>query len=111
MFGQYQPYQQPMTIPSYQQYAQNAIRQEIIKVNGENGARAYNIAPNSSVLLLDEQNPIVWLKQTDGAGYPTITPYSITPFQPEPTPDMRSLEHRIEKLEEIINGKSDITSN
>ena len=44
-----------------------APQRQIIRVNGENGARAYNMAPNSSVLLLDENMPIVWLAQTDGA--------------------------------------------
>ena len=48
---------------------QPQIRSEIVKVNGENGARAYQLAPNSSALLLDESSPIVWLVQSDGAGY------------------------------------------
>lgn len=40
-------------------------RQEVIRVNGRNGAEAYQMAPNSSILLLDETAPIVWLKTTD----------------------------------------------
>ena len=32
---------------------QPQVRSEIVKVNGENGARAYQLAPNSSALLLD----------------------------------------------------------
>lgn len=82
---------------------QQLIKQEIIRVNGENGARAYQLAPNSSVLLLDEQSPIVWLKSTDGAGYASITPYTITPYQAEPSVDVKSLEERIKKLEERLN--------
>ena len=89
-------YQQPTYIP----------KQEIIRVNGENGARAFQIAPNSSALLLDETSPIVWVVQTDGAGYKTVTPYTITPYQPEPPIDVKSLEERIKKLEETINAKS-----
>ena len=82
---------------------QNFQRQEIVKVNGENGARAYQIPPNSSALLLDETSPIVWLVQTDGAGYKTATPYTITPYQPEKPVDVSSLETRISRLEQIIN--------
>jgi len=96
--------------PASSQYAgsglnlyQQPARQEITRVNGEGGAKAYQLAPNSSVLLLDETNPIVWLKTTDGAGYPNLIPYTITPFEPEPTPDFRSLESRIAKLEERLN--------
>ena len=70
---------------SFNSPMQPQVRSEIVKVNGENGARAYQLAPNSSALLLDESAPIVWLVQSDGAGYKTITPYSITPYQAEPT--------------------------
>lgn len=80
--------------------------QSIIRVNGENGARAFQMAPNSSVLLLDESAPIVWLSQTDGAGYKTVTPYKIEPYKQEVAPDLRSLAERITRLEEYINGKS-----
>ena len=95
------PYQTmyPQVTPTY------APKQEITRVNGENGARAFQIAPNSSALLLDENSPIVWVVQTDGAGYKTVTPYTITPYQPEPPVDVKSLDERIKKLEEIINAK------
>ena len=95
MMYNYQPYQS--YIPQQ--------RCEVVKVNGRNGAEMYQMAPNSSILLLDETAPIVWLKTTDGAGYPTITPYSITPYQPEPEISAKSLDERISKLEEIINAR------
>ena len=82
-------------------------RQEIIRVNGENGARALQMAPNSSALLLDTNNPLIWVVQTDGAGYKTVTPYTIQPYQPEPPIDLKDLNERIKKLEEALNGKSD----
>ena len=100
-FYPYSPmYPQPVQTPQY------IPKQEVVKVNGENGARALQIAPNSSALLLDENAPIVWLVITDGAGYKTVTPYSITPYQPEPPVDVKSLEERIKRLEEMFNGKS-----
>lgn len=96
----------------FQPWNQNLQRQEIIKVNGQNGAKAFQMAPNSSALLLDESAPIIWLIQTDGAGYKTEIPYSITPYQAQPEPDINSLEMRIKRLEEIINDKkSDTGSN
>lgn len=76
-------------------------RQEVIRVNGENGARAFQLAPNSSVLLLDETDPVVWLAMTDGAGYKTVTPYSISPLVREP---QKSLEDRIKRLEEMYES-------
>lgn len=99
------------TYPGYQQPMYNGNHQQVTRVNGRNGAEAYMLAPNSSALLLDESAPVVWLKQTDGAGYPTLTPYKITPYQEEAPADINALEKRIEKLEEIIsNDKSDTIS-
>ena len=42
---------------SFNSQIQPQVRSEIVKVNGENGARAYQLAPNSSALLLDESAP------------------------------------------------------
>ena len=61
------------------------------------------MTPNSSVLLLDELEPIVYLAQADRAGYKTITAYDIQLHQELPPVDTRSLEQRISKLEEILN--------
>lgn len=94
-------YQQPTIFPKH----------EIVKVNGQNGANAFQMAPNSSILLLDETAPIVWLAMTDGAGYKTVTPYSIAPYQPEPEIDTKALLQRVEKLEAAINDQSNHSSN
>lgn len=85
---------------------QQLPRMEIIHVNGQNGAQAFQMAPNSNVLLLDDTSPIVWLAQTDGAGYKTVTPYSITPYQPKPEIDLNNLEERIAKLEGMMYDQS-----
>lgn len=101
--------------PNYNQnYSQNynyAQRYEITHVNGRNGADMFQMAPNSNHLLLDDTAPIVWLVQTDGAGYKTLTPFDIVPHQDAPAPDYKSLESRISKLEERLNDKSNNTDN
>lgn len=111
------PYQQPMGYGPYGGYtpmgAQNAAGGpqpfvgQITRVNGRNGAEAFRLAPNSSILLMDENDPIVWLKQTDGAGYATVTPYTVAPYQAAAPVDVNSLENRVKRLEEILNAKSD----
>ena len=83
----------------------------IIQVNGENGAKAFQMGPNSRVLLLDETAPLVWFVQTDGAGYKTVTPYSITPYTPTQPIDLHTLEERISILEEKINAQPHIGTN
>ena len=90
--------------PQYPQMP--AAPQQVVRVNGENGARAYQIGANSSALLLDESGMMVWLVTTDGAGYKTVAPYNITPYEKDPAPDFGSLEDRIKRLEEIVNGNT-----
>ena len=83
---------------------------QVVKVNGENGARAYQLGANSSALLLDESGLMVWLITTDGAGYKTVSAYDITPHTVAQAPDFGSLENRIKRLEEIVNGAADSTA-
>ena len=82
---------------------QQTMPQEVIKVNGKGGVDAYQMPPNSSALLLDTTAPIVWLVQTDGAGYKTSTPYDIVPHVSEEEVQYKSLEERIAKIEEKLN--------
>ena len=97
----YSPQINPYLGTPYQPQPQQP-RQEVVKVNGENGARAYQLGPQSSALLLDETGTIVWLVTTDGAGYKTVAPFDISPHQAAPAPDYSALEERIRKLEEAI---------
>ena len=93
-----------------QQYMQPGIQQQpaqqVVRVNGENGARAFQIGANSSALLLDESGLMVWLVTSDGAGYKTVTPYDIVPHQETPKPDWNALDKRITKLEDMINANT-----
>lgn len=103
-------YQQPFNM-GQPQYPQTPRKTEIIHVNGQNGAQAFQMMPNSQALLLDDTAPLIWLAQTDGAGYKTVTPYTIAPYQPEPEIDVKSLDERLRKLEEVMNNaKSSVTS-
>ena len=109
----YNPYQQYNPYgyaPVSQQNGAGSVlpqQSQIIRVNGKNGAEAFRMAPNSSILLMDENDPIVWLKTSDGAGYCTVTPYTIAPYQSAPPVDVNSLENRVKRLEDMLNAKSD----
>lgn len=96
------PYLNPYMAPQMPQPQQQPT--QVVRVNGENGARAFQIGPNSSALLLDESGLLVWLVTSDGAGYKSVSPYDITPHQAAQAPDYGSLESRIQRLEEIVNG-------
>lgn len=62
-----QPYGNPYADRLAAMQQNQAIQQrcDVVTVNGENGAQAYPLAPNSSALLLDESQPLVWLVKTD----------------------------------------------
>lgn len=111
----YMPQYNPYAYQQFQPQQPVLPRSEVVRVNGKGGADAYQLAPNSSIILLDETAPIIWLKMTDGAGYPTLTPYDITPHKEVAMQDMsvnvQSLEERIARLEVIVNEQSNIISN
>ena len=90
-------------MPQFQQ------KMEVIRVNGRNGAESLNLAPYSSALLLDINDPLVWFVSTDGAGYKTCVPYLITPYQPEQKASIEDLitkiNARLDSLEERMNIK------
>ena len=67
--------------PQYQPPVMPAAPQQVVRVNGENGARAYQIGANSSAMLLDESGLMVWLVTSDGAGWKTVSAYDIAPHQ------------------------------
>ena len=100
------PFINPYGVQQYQQPMMPAAVQQVVRVNGENGARAYQIGPNSSAILLDESGLMVWLVTSDGAGYKTVQAYDIAPHKVEPAPDYGSLEDRIKRLEEKVNGNT-----
>ena len=114
MNGFQNPYTNPYVLGGFSPMQQQAPvmpvqpQQQVVKVSGENGARAYQMGPNSSALLLDETGLMVWLCTSDGAGYKSVSAYDITPHQTTPAPDFGSLESRIQtvekRLEEIANG-------
>lgn len=84
------------------------FQQKAIEVSGRAGAEAYQLAPDSSALMLDNTAPILWVAKSDSAGYKTLTPFDITPHEEKKQDDViKSLEERITKLEErMSNGKS-----
>ena len=96
------PYMQPPGMP--QQVQPQIPPQQVVRVNGENGARSYQIGANSSAILLDKSGEIVWLVTSDGAGYKTVSAYDIMPHKTEPPKEYTDLESRVKKLEDMMNG-------
>lgn len=63
--------------PNYAGFQQQPSNQ-IIFVQGETGAKAYQIPINSTVLLMSSEANEFFIKSTDQAGFPTIKKYRFT---------------------------------
>ena len=86
-------------------------RDGLIRVTGMEGARAYQMPPNSAVALFDGGQDIFYVKTTDGAGFPTIRAYSFQPM--EQAQAMGASEYvtraEFEQLKEmIVHGKQPV---
>lgn len=71
----YYPMGQPSAMPDQlaqlrQNYRQPQQSAPIIWVQGEEGAKAYMVAAGNSVLLMDSESSVFYIKSTDASGMP-----------------------------------------
>lgn len=71
----------------YPYYQQNSI----IWVSGEAGAKAYLVAPNSTVQLWDSEGQTIYLKSADASGMPSMRILDYT-FRETQKPQIESFE-------------------
>lgn len=105
-YGNYGNFNQNQPVVQNNMYTQ---KYSIVRVNGENGARSLQMSPNSELLALDTNASIVWLAQTDGAGYLSVTPFDISPHQEQPPVDVQALIRDVEELKRKVYGESNST--
>lgn len=68
--GQFnQQFQQPVTPPTTQPMAQQG-NNGLIWVQGEAGAKSYLVAPGNTVMLMDSEGELFYLKSADASGMP-----------------------------------------
>lgn len=113
----YQPYPYyPQPVPDQlAQLRQNQFQQprqeapSIVWVQSEQEALNYLVAPNSAVTLWDSNSPVVYLKQADASGKPSMKVYDLVertqrPVQPPKTPAIEYAPlSRLEALEARLN--------
>lgn len=81
----------PSYYPNYQQYPNNpsqGISQPqsgIVWVQGVEGAKAYPVGANNSVLLMDSESSVFYIKSTDSSGMPM--PLRIFEYQEHREPE------------------------
>ena len=96
----YQPYQPPMADqlmqlrqnqfqPNMQQVPQQQSP-SIVWVQNEMEAANYLVAPNSAVTLWDSNAPVVYLKQADASGKPSMKIYDLVERNSRPVQTMQT---------------------
>ena len=116
----YQPYQPPMADqlmqlrqnqyqPNMQQVPQQQATPSIVWVQNEMEAVNYLVAPNSAVTLWDSNSPVVYLKQADASGKPSMKIYDLVErtHRTVQAPQVPAVEYaplsRLEALEARLN--------
>ena len=110
LLGQTPYYNQPMNNQPFPQQ----ITQNLIRVNGIEGAKAYQMSANSTVALFDTNEDIMYIKSTDGAGFPSIRTFNFVEItQNEKSSGSQDYISRQEfeefKKELMNNGKQSIS--
>lgn len=113
----YQMYQPPMADqlmqlrqnqyqPNMQQAPQQQAAPSIVWVQNEMEAANYLVAQNSAVTLWDSNSPVVYLKQADASGKPSMKVYDLVERTQRPVQAM-TVEYaplsRLEALEARLN--------
>lgn len=78
------------------QMAQTTQSSTINWVQGDVGARAYNIQPGMSVLLMDSEGQNFYIKSADSMGMPTLKKYAYSEVIEEP---MRLESHEAKQID------------
>ena len=96
-----------MNYPYYNNYFQPQ-RQELIKVNGIEGAKNYPLSPGSTVALFDAESDIMYIKTMDAGGFPSIRTFAFSETTSKPVDATESrlsaIEREIAQLKEAFNG-------
>ena len=106
-----QPAQNPYMDRLAQMQPPQQPRDGLIRVTGMEGARAYQMPPNSAVALFDGGQDVFYVKTTDGAGFPTIRAYSFQPMEQAQAMGANEYVTRaeFEQLKEmIVHGKQPV---
>lgn len=95
--------------PQYQQQQPQQQNTGIIWVSGEAGAKAYLVAPNTTVQLWDSEKQTVYLKSADASGMPSmkVLDYTIREApQAAQTPAVANIPDYVTKAEfEQMSGQ------
>jgi hypothetical protein len=100
-YPQYQPTNyQPMQSQPLPAQPPMQTQTGLNRVTGIEGARAFQVPPNSVVPLFDDTQDVFYIKTTDSGGFPTLKGYRFSPIEDSPTQPAQGLTRP--EVEQII---------
>lgn len=119
-YGYNQPMQMPQQQPivpgtqmSFANQPLQATQNSIIWVSGDKEASMYPIAPNNAVTLWSQSEPVVYLKQADASGKPTMKIYDLVERSEAKISESGKTDEYVTKTDfsavvNVVNGYKDI---
>ena len=112
------PYYNPyVNQPNYnnmnnQMHQQQPQMNQFAFVNGVEGAKSYQMMPNQTVMLMDSESPVVFMKQSNSMGQCSLKYYKLTEVSEQdlrmPTQEQKpSVEYALKTDLEALNKKLD----
>lgn len=94
--------------PVYQQQTPQQAASSIIWVRNEQEAAMYPVAPNNAVPLWDSNSPVIYLKQADASGKPTMKTYDLIErkqaSEPKTTESAYATKEELAALAGVVKG-------
>lgn len=82
-------------------------------VNGIEGAKSFVVQPNQSVLLMDSDAPICYMKQSNGLGQGSLRYFKLVEVKEEDikkapaNPELEAIKERIANIENLLKEKKE----
>ena len=112
LMGQNQYYNMQQQNQNFQNQFQQSNPQNLIRVSGMDGAKAYQMPANSTVALFANNEDVMYIKSTDGAGFPSIRVFDfVERTQTEPETKVVELNNNFISRQEFEEFKREVLSN
>lgn len=88
--------------PNFTGYQNMLPPQQILQANGKASIDALRMSPNSSVLIADQTQPIVWRCTSDSLGNVSAVAFDISPHKDESVTEKEALANTLAELNDRL---------
>lgn len=91
----------------YNYYPQRPIPNQYVFVNGIEGAKAYNVVPNQTILLMDNDSPFVYMKTANQLGQTSLRYFKLVETSEEEAKGVKESNYASKAELDEIKAKLD----